>query len=509
MSIVERTLARPLVASPRRAIHIDLAAHGHAKVRHRLADWESGLRRAVLGVDVVSAVAGIAVGVVGRRMVAGTDAVVLGSTGALYAMLVGAGLVWLLLLLREGAYAPRFLGSGNEEYRAVLRAGVTLVAIVAFVSFAFTLQFSRGVVLLGVPTMTVVSVLGRYGVRRRLAASRGRGESLRAAVLVGDPAAVVDAARRISEDPQTTGLRLAGVCVTDPTDPVLVDDSLAGVPVLGGEADAVAAVDSVAADVVAVASSPSLTGTSLRRLGWALEQRGVDLLVNPGVVEVAGPRLVLRRANGLPMLHVERPVSSGGRYVLKMAADRVVAALALVVLAPVLGLIALLVRRGSPGPAFFTQERVGEGGAVFRMIKFRTMVADAEQLIPDADESAGNEVLFKMARDPRITRLGAILRRFSIDEIPQLVNVVRGEMSLVGPRPPLAKEVDRYESDAVRRLRARPGMTGLWQVSGRSDLSWVDSVRLDLWYVDNWSLALDAQILVRTVRAVLRPNGAY
>ena len=211
------------------------------------------------------------------------------------------------------------------------------------------------------------------------------------------------------------------------------------------------------------------------------------------------------------MLHVERPVSSGLRYGLKLLADRLIALLLIILASPVLIGIALLVRRDSSGPALFTQNRVGEGGRTFRMIKFRTMVVDAEarlaELAPEQDD--GNGILFKMRTDPRVTRVGAVLRRFSLDELPQLFNVLRGEMSLVGPRPPLPSEVDTYESDAVRRLRVRPGMTGLWQVSGRSDLSWGDSVRLDLWYVDNWSLALDAQILFRTANAVFQGRGAY
>ena len=167
-------------------------------------------------------------------------------------------------------------------------------------------------------------------------------------------------------------------------------------------------------------------------------------------------------------------------------------------------------RAGSPGPALYRQRRIGEAGQPFTMLKFRTMEVDADARRESLEtEHDGNETLFKLRRDPRVTRVGAVLRRYSLDELPQLVNVVRGEMSLVGPRPPLPSEVDSYESDAVRRLRVRPGMTGLWQVSGRSDLSWVDSLRLDLWYVDNWSLALDAQILLRTAGAVLRGRGAY
>jgi lipopolysaccharide/colanic/teichoic acid biosynthesis glycosyltransferase len=165
----------------------------------------------------------------------------------------------------------------------------------------------------------------------------------------------------------------------------------------------------------------------------------------------------------------------------------------------------------SPGPALFRQTRIGADGRPFQMVKFRSMVVDAEERLKELRQESddGNGVLFKMRRDPRVTPVGSLLRRFSVDELPQLWNVVRGDMSLVGPRPPLPQEVARYSDDATRRLRVRPGMTGLWQVSGRSDLSWEESLRLDLRYVDNWSLTLDVTILWRTFRAVLGRSGAY
>jgi exopolysaccharide biosynthesis polyprenyl glycosylphosphotransferase len=366
------------------------------------------------------------------------------------------------------------------------------------------------VLFVAVPTMLAATVSGRHLLRGRLAAARDRGLCLQPAVLVGDARSVLELATRIRAAPRTTGLRVEGVCVTDPGNPVIRSDEFAGIAVLGAEEDTIAAVDRVGAEVVAVVTGPGTGGHALRRLGWALEQRDVDLLIDPGIVEVAGPRLSLRQASGLPMLHVERPVSSGVRYAAKLTGDRLVALLLLVVVGPVLLLIGLVVRLDSDGRALFRQKRVGEGGRTFTMFKFRTMCTDADARLDALQERHdGNETLFKLRQDPRVTRVGAVLRRYSLDELPQLLNVVRGEMSLVGPRPPLPSEVDRYESDAVRRLRVRPGMTGLWQVSGRSDLSWVDSVRLDLWYVDNWSLSLDVQILVRTCKAVVTGRGAY
>jgi exopolysaccharide biosynthesis polyprenyl glycosylphosphotransferase len=248
----------------------------------------------------------------------------------------------------------------------------------------------------------------------------------------------------------------------------------------------------------------------MRQLGWELEASSTTLIVAPALTDVAGPRIHARPVAGLPLIQVDYPAFTGRRYALKRAFDIVVSLLALVILSPVLLVIALLVRRDSPGPALYTQERVGLNGARFHMLKFRSMVVDAEAQLPSLlDRSDGNGVLFKLKSDPRVTRIGAVLRRYSLDELPQLVNVLVGEMSLVGPRPPLASEVERYDEWAHRRLLVRPGITGLWQTQGRSDLSWEDSVRLDLYYVENWSLTGDVIILYRTIRAVVRASGAY
>jgi exopolysaccharide biosynthesis polyprenyl glycosylphosphotransferase len=211
----------------------------------------------------------------------------------------------------------------------------------------------------------------------------------------------------------------------------------------------------------------------------------------------------------MPLLHIERPVMSGARRVVKSVVDKALTVLLLVMALPALLAIAVAIRLDSPGPVLFRQTRVGARGEEFEMLKFRTMCVDAEARLTALQRDAGNDVMFKMKSDPRVTRVGRLLRRFSLDELPQLANVLRGEMSLVGPRPPLTREVQDYEPDAVRRLRVKPGLTGLWQVSGRSDLTWDESLRLDLWYVDNWCLVLDLQILFRTAKAVLRGAGAY
>ncbi|MGL5928466.1 MAG: sugar transferase [Dermatophilaceae bacterium] len=510
MSIIQDAGARGWSGSRRTAAHIDVAAFGHGRVRPGLTAWQRRHRLHTMSADALAAMVGLLAGLWCREAVFGEDAALWGSTQAMQVTVVVLAGAWLVALARHGAYAPRYLGTGPEEYRAVTQAAVTIVAGVAIASFALQLEFSRGVLLVAVPEMVVATLAARWLLRRHLAAARDRGLCLNSTVLVGDARAVLDCAARIMHSPRTTGMRIVGVCVSDLDDPVVSSTEFAALPLLGDETGTLEAVDRVGAEVVAVASSPTMSGQALRRLGWALEQRDVDLLIAPGIVEVAGPRLSLRRASGLPMLHVERPVSSGMKYGAKLVADRVVALGALLLVAPVLLAVVIAVRSDSPGPVLFRQRRVGEEGRVFTMLKFRTMCADADGMVPTlADGHDGNQTLFKLRHDPRVTRVGAFLRRYSLDELPQLVNVVRGEMSLVGPRPALTREVDTYESDTVRRLRVRPGMTGLWQVSGRSDLSWVDSVRLDLWYVDNWSLSVDAQILMRTVKAVLKGRGAY
>jgi exopolysaccharide biosynthesis polyprenyl glycosylphosphotransferase len=263
-------------------------------------------------------------------------------------------------------------------------------------------------------------------------------------------------------------------------------------------------------DTVAVTSSSETAAEYLRLLAWQLEGTGIELLVAPGLVEVAGPRLHIRPLEGLPLLSIEQPRFEGWRRVVKGAVDRVAAVVLLVVLAPVFLAAALAVRLSSPGPILYRQERVGLGGTSFTMFKFRSMVVDAAaQRDALLAQNVSDGLLFKIPDDPRITPAGRWLRRFSIDELPQLINVLNGSMSLVGPRPPLPDEVARYDTSVKRRLLVKPGLTGLWQISGRSDLPWEEAVRLDLRYVENWSLALDAMILWKTGRAVLTRSGAY
>lgn len=413
--------------------------------------------------------------------------------------------IWVTWTAATRAYEARLFGAGSEEYRRILDAGISLTAAVAIVSYATKAEVARGFVVVTLPMVTLLSLLGRYRLRKHLHGRRFRGECLRRAVAVGHREAVGELVREFGRA-RHHGMQIVAACLPDDGG----HDWVGHVPVAGGMGEVAEVVRRAEADAVAVLACPELAGVELRRLAWQLEKTGTELLVASALLDIAGPRTSIRPVAGLPLLHVEHPELTGARRLLKGVFDRTAAAVALVLLAPVWLVTALLIRLDDPGPAFFSQERVGRGGHGFRMLKFRTMVVDAERRRRDlADAGRGGGVLFKLKDDPRITRLGGLLRRLSIDELPQLVNVLRGEMSLVGPRPPLPDEVERYGGDVFRRLAVKPGMTGLWQVSGRSDLSWEESVRLDLRYIENWSLVLDMQILWKTLAAVVRGSGAY
>jgi exopolysaccharide biosynthesis polyprenyl glycosylphosphotransferase len=414
--------------------------------------------------------------------------------------------LWPLLLGMSGAYDEPVFGTGSDEYRLVGRAGFVLLAFAGFISYAAALDLSRALVVVAVPALTVASLVCRYAARAVLRRLRALGRCTKRVVVVGRGSAVLELAARLGRQ-HYAGLDVVAFCVT-PGDRARIAD-LAEVPV-GGLDEVLALASSLDADTIAVTSASETAAQYLRQLSWQLEGTGIELLVAPGLIEVAGPRLHIRPFEGLPLLSVEQPRFEGWRRTVKAAVDRSLAALALLVLAPLLLSIAAAVRLSSPGPALYRQERVGVNGRSFTMLKFRSMVVDADRQVEQLRaENISDGLLFKLRHDPRVTRVGRWLRRLSLDELPQLLNVLGGSMSLVGPRPPLPGEVARYDSSVSRRLLVKPGLTGLWQISGRSDLSWDESVRLDLRYVENWTLALDLLILWKTASAVLRSRGAY
>lgn len=418
----------------------------------------------------------------------------------------GPGLVvaWLAVLVALGGYRRRTYGAGFEEFRSIIVSSGLALAIYSFAGFLAPHQPSRGYALLFFAIGTPLLLLTRYVDRKALHRARARGRLVKRVVAVGSPAAVDELVDVLARAPYM-GYRVIAMCTPDGRDDVGI-----GVPVLGTPDDVRRVAVQQGADTVLVAGGSYGSARGLRRLGWALEGLHLEMLVVPSLTDIAGPRVHLRHVAGLPLVHVDEPQidRAGGR--MKRSFDVVVAATALVVLALPMLVCALVIRLTDGGPAFYRQSRVGLHGRLFEMLKFRSMVVDADRIRVDLEaENEVDGVLFKIRDDPRVTRFGRFIRRYSIDELPQLVNVLRGEMSLVGPRPPLPDEVEQYDRDVHRRLLVRPGLTGLWQVSGRSDLSWSESVRLDLYYVDNWSLVTDVVIMLKTVRAVVASAGAY
>jgi exopolysaccharide biosynthesis polyprenyl glycosylphosphotransferase len=413
--------------------------------------------------------------------------------------------VWFGVLAVAGCYDRRILAVGSDEYRRVLNGGVHFLAVVALAHFLGRLVIARGYVGVLIPVALVLTLLGRFGMRVWLHRQRRRGRFVHRLLLVGTPTAVVEVGQHLVRA-EWSGFQLVGLCVE--SDRVSLQIGARSVPVVGVPDDLAGALERSGADSVAMTSEAM--PCELQALAARLADAHVDLLVAPAIADVAGPRTVVRDMAGLPLLHVEEPTFTGPQRVAKEVFDRGSAALLLLVLAPAFAVVALGVKVGSPGPVFFRQTRVGRDGRRFNMVKFRTMVVDAEQRRADLKHrNEADGLLFKLRTDPRVTRTGRLLRRYSIDELPQIFNVLRGEMSMVGPRPPLPDEVDLYEGHVNRRLLVKPGITGLWQVSGRSDLPWEEAVRLDLYYVDHWSPTMDITIMAKTFSAVLRGDGAY
>ena len=433
------------------------------------------------------------------------------------ALYIGVGgllpLAWVAIVASNRAYEGRYVGVGPAEFERVFRAFLHLIALVAIVSYATKTEIARGFVVVALPLALFFDLGGRYAARKWLHHQRRRGRAMTSVLAVGEESAIVSFADLVERD-RYAGMRIVGACLPAAAAPDSESGQLLTTRsvVVWGDVDSVlGSVRSSGADTVAIVSSGEISPERLRWISWQLEGTDTDLVVSPGLMEVAGPRLHIQPVAGLPLLHVEKPDFRGFRRFLKEAFDRVAAVSAIVVFLPIFVGLWLAVRLTSRGSGFFRQTRVGRDGCTFTLVKFRSMYIDAEQRLEELQglNMNGDGLLFKMRSDPRVTPVGRVLRRFSLDELPQLMNVVTGKMSLVGPRPPLPSEVDRYGDDVRRRLLVKPGVTGLWQVSGRSDLSWEESVRLDLRYVENWSLATDLMILWKTIFAVTARRGAY
>ncbi|MFJ9077517.1 sugar transferase [Streptomyces sp. NPDC102278] len=419
----------------------------------------------------------------------------------------GTELLVLGALAVTRAWEPAVLGQGAEEFRRLGRSLFAAAVVLALGGIALTSHNIKLWIFVAIPAIALVTMTERYLLRLWLHKQREEGRCLRPVLAAGSPATVRDLIARTRKFPHL-GWRVEAVCTPDGF--WLDGDHLDGVPVVGRLTDVAGHVHRDGYRVVAVTPDPHWSPDRLRRLAWNLEGSDAEMVVAPVLMEVAGPRLHVDAVLGIPLLRVSMPIFTGARRAVKEVVDRLGAVVLLMLFAPLMALVALLVLVESRGGVFYRQRRVGKDGREFTMVKFRTMVAGADGAraeLAHLNEGAG--LLFKLRRDPRVTRVGSMLRRYSIDELPQLLNVLTGSMSLVGPRPPLPQECAAYGPDIRRRLLVKPGLTGLWQISGRSDLPWEEAVRLDLRYVEDWSLALDTVILWKTLRAVVQGQGAY
>ena len=418
--------------------------------------------------------------------------------------------LWLGFLSLQNSRSARVVG-GIEEYRRIVSATLQMFGLIAIVSLIAKVDIARGYLAVALPVGLAGLLLGRGLWRRHAVEQRTNGAYQAPVLVVGGESAARAMAAAFARD-RRAGYRVVGLCT--PAGAVDGEEhmDIAGdqVPIVGTDTSILAAIEQTGADTVAVTATDYLNPSRIRQLVWDLESLGVDLIVTPGVEDVALQRLASRPVDGTPMLHLEKPQYSRATSFSKTAFDFCFAVAALIAVAPVMLVAAIAVKLGSRGPIFYRSERIGLDGKPFKMIKFRSMYEDADRhLSALLNQNEGAGPLFKMRTDPRITPVGRILRRYSLDELPQFLNVVRGEMSVVGPRPPLRREVEAYSGLVRRRMLVKPGLTGLWQISGRSDLDWDESVRLDLSYVENWSMLQDLVIIKKTLGAVTRPAGAY
>ncbi|MGS0683821.1 sugar transferase [Nakamurella sp. GG22] len=420
--------------------------------------------------------------------------------------------LWLAAIGINGSWDRNILGAGPSEYGRIIRASFFLFGFVAIISYLTRAEIARSYLAIALPLGLFGLLGGRWVWRRLLIEYRSTGSHLRSVLVVGGTTSSASLAKRLRNAP-AAGYRVAGLCLpggpqawSDQGD--AVED---GFPVVGDLTDVIGAIRRCRADMVAVAASEAFGSEEIRALAWQLEGSGVGLALVPALTDVAGPRIHIRPLAGLPLMHVEEPVFRGPRLIVKTTLDLVGSALALVVLSPVLLIAAIGIKLTDNGPVFFRQERVGLAGKRFRVWKFRSMVHGADKKFEEAKASANQQsgVFYKSANDSRITPIGRFLRRSSIDELPQLFNVISGQMSLVGPRPLVPGEGAEVGNFLERRMLVRPGITGLWQVSGRSDVTPEERIRLDFYYVENWSVAGDLLIMAQTIRTVLRRQGAY
>jgi exopolysaccharide biosynthesis polyprenyl glycosylphosphotransferase len=473
--------------------------------------WESFYTRGLALTDFVALCVAVAVAEVARfdldRPASATGPVDLSYT--VLGVLIAIG--WWVALTLCKSRDLRVVGEGTSEYRRIIRASVLLFGWIAIASVMLKIDMSRGYLAITFPVGLFLLVLTRKLWRVWLHRSRARGRNITRVLVIGGIESALHTAGML-EKSRGSGMAVSAVWIPDREDgrDEWLDMPGKFIPVMGTTRTIADALTIADADAVIVTDTEHLGPQGLRSLAWELEGTDIDLMVSPNVVDVSGPRIHLRAVANMPFIHLEEPQYAGAARLSKVIFDKSVAIAALIALAPVFVVAGLAVKLNSRGPVLYRSTRVGVGGKRFEMLKFRSMVADADRNVHAlAAVNDGAGPLFKMREDPRITSVGKTLRRYSIDELPQLINVLKGEMSLVGPRPPLPSEVAEYEGHTSKRLLVRQGITGLWQVSGRSDLTWDETVRLDLDYVENWSMLRDIQIIWRTIYAVFGSSGAY
>lgn len=410
-------------------------------------------------------------------------------------------LAWIGTLVMRGAYDTRILGVGSEEFKRVVAATTTVFASVAVVVFVLKIDLSRGFVVIAFAVGILLLLIVRWCLRAWLRHERRFGHFLHRTVVIGNGAQQGEIVDLLDRDP------VAGFTVVD----VIVEPLLAANPeALDDWLDEVMArIDLSDADTVAIAGSPAMGQEVIKRLAWRLEGPRVDLLVAPTLGDVAGPRVTMRMAADLPLLHLDEPHLTGPKRAIKRSLDILFGLALFLAFLPFMIVAAIGVRLTSRGPVFYVQQRIGRGGQIITVPKFRTMFEGADRLRDEVIGRPDEHIVDRYRRDPRITPFGRFLRRWSIDEMPQIVNVIRGSMSLVGPRPVMLDEVPLMGDADHRRHLTKPGLTGLWQVSGRKAVDWDDRMRMDLDYVEHWSPALDLVIVAKTIKVVLVGNGAY
>ena len=413
--------------------------------------------------------------------------------------------LWMWALHFADTRSDRVLGTGVTEYARIANASLTLFGVVAIVAFLFRIDIARGFLLISLPVGILTLILERWIWRQWLGVMRSQGQYSARVLLVGSLASVTQIARELRRTP-ASGYFVVGACVPSGKVADLVEGT--DIPIMGN-VDAISqAIEATGADTVAVTSTDELPPDKVKQISWNLEAGRQHLVLAPSIVDIAGPRLHTRPVAGLPLIHVETPRFSQGQRFTKRTFDLLTTSVIVILLSPVLIGVAVAVKVSSKGPLLYKQERIGINGTPFHMLKFRSMRVGAENELAAllAQQGTNETPLFKIKNDPRITPTGRVIRKYSLDELPQLFNVMGGSMSLVGPRPQIAAEVALYSDAAKRRLLARPGITGLWQVSGRSTLDWEQTVRLDLYYVENWTLVGDIGVLAKTARAVFFPG---